>query len=60
MQVGQNTSSVITLSTGPPQGCVLSPLLLTLMTHDYVPQVCHQTQPVGGLVPEQKSDPECG
>ncbi len=29
-----NTSSTTTLSTGAPQGCVLSPLLFTLLTHD--------------------------
>ncbi|KAF7662782.1 hypothetical protein LDENG_00226130 [Lucifuga dentata] len=34
VRVGNNTSSVISLSTGSPQGCVLSPLLFTLMTHD--------------------------
>ncbi|KAM4532184.1 uncharacterized protein V3H82_026049 [Fundulus diaphanus] len=38
VRVGQNTSDVITLSTGSPQGCVLSPLLFTLMTHDCVPR----------------------
>lgn len=38
VRVGQNTSSVITLSTGSPQGCVLSPLLFTLMTHDCFPR----------------------
>ncbi|KAL0159079.1 hypothetical protein M9458_047155, partial [Cirrhinus mrigala] len=32
--VGRNTSSTTTLSTGAPQGCVLSPLLFTLLTHD--------------------------
>ncbi len=31
---GHNTSSTTTLSTGAPQGCVLSPLLFTLLTHD--------------------------
>nr|XP_049579054.1 uncharacterized protein LOC125970577 [Syngnathus scovelli]XP_049579055.1 uncharacterized protein LOC125970577 [Syngnathus scovelli] len=36
VRVGQNTSDVITLSTGSLQGCVLSPLLCTLMTHDCV------------------------
>jgi hypothetical protein len=34
VRVGNNISSCITLSTGAPQGCVLSPLLFTLLTHD--------------------------
>ncbi|KAG5264795.1 hypothetical protein AALO_G00258100 [Alosa alosa] len=34
VRVGNNISSSITLSTGAPQGCVLSPLLFTLLTHD--------------------------
>ena len=34
VQVRTNTSNSITLSTGSPQGCVLSPLLVTLLTHD--------------------------
>ncbi len=34
VHVGRNTSSTTTLSTGAPQGCVLSPLLFTLLTHD--------------------------
>ncbi|XP_015259791.1 PREDICTED: uncharacterized protein LOC107104322 [Cyprinodon variegatus] len=34
VRVGNNTSKVITLNTGTPQGCVLIPLLITLMTHD--------------------------
>ncbi|KAI4883935.1 hypothetical protein NFI96_030564, partial [Prochilodus magdalenae] len=34
VRIGQNTSSTTTLSTGAPQGCVLSPLLFTLLTHD--------------------------
>ncbi len=38
VRVGSNTSSTITLNTGaPPQGCVLSPLLFTLLTHDCTP-----------------------
>lgn len=34
VRIGSRTSGSITLSTGAPQGCVLSPLLFTLLTHD--------------------------
>ncbi|XP_068507038.1 tRNA-specific adenosine deaminase 1 isoform X3 [Syngnathus scovelli] len=34
VRVGNNISTSITLTTGAPQGCVLSPLLFTLLTHD--------------------------
>ncbi len=37
VRVGSNTSSTITLNTGAPQGCVLSPLVFTLLTHDCTP-----------------------
>ncbi|KAL0161392.1 hypothetical protein M9458_045117 [Cirrhinus mrigala] len=37
VRVGRNTSSTIVLNTGAPQGCVLSPLLFTLLTHDCTP-----------------------
>ncbi|KAK3525747.1 hypothetical protein QTP70_007384 [Hemibagrus guttatus] len=33
-RIGNSISSTTTLSTGAPQGCVLSPLLFTLLTHD--------------------------
>ncbi|KAK3544379.1 hypothetical protein QTP86_010142 [Hemibagrus guttatus] len=33
-KVQNSTSSTTTLNTGAPQGCVLSPLLFTLLTHD--------------------------
>ncbi|KAK3528439.1 hypothetical protein QTP86_034541, partial [Hemibagrus guttatus] len=32
--IGNSTSSATTLNTGAPQGCMLSPLLFTLLTHD--------------------------
>ncbi|KAI5620333.1 hypothetical protein C0J50_20103 [Silurus asotus] len=34
VQIGNSISSTTTLSTGAPQGCVLSPLLSNLLTHD--------------------------
>ncbi|KAM7374814.1 hypothetical protein PAMP_007451 [Pampus punctatissimus] len=37
VRVGSNASNTITLNTGAPQGCVLSPLLFTLLTHDCSP-----------------------
>ena len=34
VRVGNNTSATLILNTGAPQGCVLSPLLYSLCTHD--------------------------
>ncbi|KAK3531441.1 hypothetical protein QTP70_020527 [Hemibagrus guttatus] len=34
VRIGNSTSSATTLYTGAPQGCVLSPQLFTLLTHD--------------------------
>ena len=36
VKVGKNTSTSLILVTGFPQGCVLSPLLYSLFTHDCV------------------------
>ena len=33
MKVGNNTSAMLTLNTGAPQGQALSPLLYSLFTH---------------------------
>jgi hypothetical protein len=34
LRVGNNPSTMLILNTGDPQGCVLSPLLYSLFTHD--------------------------
>ena len=34
VRVGNNTSTTLILNTGAPLGCVLSPLLYSLFTHD--------------------------
>ena len=36
VRVGHNTFATLTLSTGAHQGCVLSPFLYSLFTHDCV------------------------
>ena len=39
VKIGDNLSSSVTLSTGTPQDCVLSPMLYSLFTHDCLS--CH-------------------
>ena len=39
VKIGDNLSSSVTLSTGTPQGCLLSPMLYSLFTHDCLS--CH-------------------
>jgi gmma-aminobutyric acid receptor subunit gamma len=36
VRVGNNTSATLILNTGAPQRCVLSPLLYSMFTHDFV------------------------
>jgi hypothetical protein len=36
VSVGNNTSATLNLKTGAPQGCMLSPFLYSLFTHDCV------------------------
>ena len=39
VKISDNLSSSVTLSTGTPQGCVMSPMLCSLFTHDCLS--CH-------------------
>ena len=45
VKVGNDISSSLIINTGAPQGCVLSPLLYTLFTHDCVAK--HASNSVG-------------
>ncbi|XP_059801454.1 uncharacterized protein LOC132378514 [Hypanus sabinus] len=40
IQLGSNISGSITPSTGAPQGCVLSPPLFTVLTHNFTVRFC--------------------
>ena len=42
VKIGGNLSSTLTLSTGTPQGCVLSPMLCSLRTYDECIS-CHES-----------------
>ena len=44
VRVGNNISTPLILNTGAPQGCVLSPLLHSLFTHDCVSM--HDSNPI--------------
>ena len=55
VRMGSHTSSPLYLSTGSPQGCVLSPLLYSLYTHDCTPTRpyqpnCKPTSPSGNYI----------
>lgn len=39
VQISNRTAKTITLNTGAPQGCMLSPLLVSLLTQDCVVQL---------------------
>ena len=44
VRVGNNTSATLILNTGAPQGCVLSPFLYSLLTHDCTAR--HDSNPI--------------
>ena len=44
VRVGSNTSATLILNTGAPQGCVLSPLLYSVFTHDCMAR--HDSTPI--------------
>ena len=50
--MSSHISASISISTGSPQGCVLSPLLYTLCTHDYTTMMFADNTTLVGLISE--------
>ncbi|KAK3554237.1 hypothetical protein QTP70_020097 [Hemibagrus guttatus] len=65
--IGNNISSITTLSTGAPQFCLLSPMLFTLLTHDcaaihnsnHIIKFADDTTVVGLISKKDESERRC-
>ncbi|KAI3362245.1 hypothetical protein L3Q82_012565, partial [Scortum barcoo] len=60
VRIGDNTSSTLVLSTGTPQGCVLSPALFTLFTSDLFCHPLHKHHRKGLQTTPPRSGPHIG